>query len=181
MADASSGRPMIVAMPVRRTPISGMPKPPANAGAADIVAATIASALTCVTMRPLSTPRLTSASDRSALAESMYGCNYRRPEVMMSDEELLWRLRDRAPGSDYRIFKTAFVDAAHPRTGAIKKFSLIECVDWVNVIALTPADEVVLIRQYRAGTNAVCLEIPGGMVDAGEDALTAAARELEEE
>ena len=31
-----------------------------------------------------------------------------------------------------------FVDALHPRTGAPKRFSLIECVDWVNVIALTP-------------------------------------------
>jgi 8-oxo-dGTP pyrophosphatase MutT (NUDIX family) len=99
----------------------------------------------------------------------------------MSDDELTWRVKGRSPGSDYRIFKTAFVDAAHPRTGAVKKFSLIECVDWVNIIALTPADEVVLIRQYRAGSSSICLEIPGGMVDPGEDVLTAAKRELEEE
>lgn len=99
----------------------------------------------------------------------------------MSDEDLTWKLGARSPGNDYRIFKTAFVDAAHPGTGKVKKFSLIECVDWVNVIALTPADEVVLIRQYRAGSASVCLEIPGGMVDEGEDALTAAKRELEEE
>jgi 8-oxo-dGTP pyrophosphatase MutT (NUDIX family) len=99
----------------------------------------------------------------------------------MSDDDLTWRIKGRSPGSDYRIFKTAFVDAEHPGTGKAKKFSLIECVDWVNVIALTPADEVVLIRQYRAGSATVCLEIPGGMVDEGEDALTAAKRELEEE
>ena len=99
----------------------------------------------------------------------------------MSDDELMWKRGPRFPGSDYRIFKTAVVDGIHPRTGAVKKFSLIECVDWVNIIALTPADEVVLIRQYRAGSDSVCLEIPGGMVDPGEDALTAAARELEEE
>src|SRR5687768_12652903 len=99
----------------------------------------------------------------------------------MSDDELMWKRGARSAGSDYRIFKTSFVDGIHPRTGAVKKFSLIECVDWVNIIALTPADEVVLIRQYRAGSDSVCLEIPGGMVDAGEDALTAAARELEEE
>src|SRR6185503_109119 len=47
--------------------------------------------------------------------------------------------------------------------------------------ALTPDERVVLIRQYRVGTAKVCLEIPGGMVDPGEDALTAAARELVEE
>jgi ADP-ribose pyrophosphatase len=98
----------------------------------------------------------------------------------MSDD-LAWRLGARHPGHDYRIFKTLFVDAYHPRTGEAKRFSLIECVDWVNVIALTPDDRVVLIRQFRPGTERVCLEIPGGMVDAGEDPATAAARELEEE
>jgi ADP-ribose pyrophosphatase len=110
----------------------------------------------------------------------MYGSNYRYSR-RMPDDELTWRLGARSHGSDYRIFKTAFVEGAHPKTGAIKKFSLIQCVDWVNIIALTPADEVVLIRQYRAGSNSIVLEIPGGMVDEGEDALTAAKRELEEE
>lgn len=98
----------------------------------------------------------------------------------MSDD-LVWRLGARLPGHDYKIFRTQFVDAANPRTGETRRFSRIEAVDWVNVIALTPADEVVLIRQYRVGIERVCLEIPGGMVDPGEDARTAAARELEEE
>jgi 8-oxo-dGTP pyrophosphatase MutT (NUDIX family) len=90
----------------------------------------------------------------------------------MSDE-LAWRLGARHPGGDYHIFKTAFVDGVHPRTGQTKRFSVLEAVDWVNVIALTPDDRVVLIRQFRVGTNTVCIEIPGGMVDP--------ARELEEE
>ncbi|MEJ7596901.1 MAG: NUDIX hydrolase [Kofleriaceae bacterium] len=98
----------------------------------------------------------------------------------MSDD-LNWRLGLRTPGHDYKIFKTAFVDGEHPRTGAPKRFSLIECVDWVNVIALTRDDQVVLIRQFRPGTGKVCLEIPGGMVDPGEEPDVAAARELAEE
>jgi|MudIll2142460700_1097286.scaffolds.fasta_scaffold14057_3 8-oxo-dGTP pyrophosphatase MutT (NUDIX family) len=132
------------------------------------------------TMRSLSTHERTKASATCVLAESMYGVNYRYP-APMPDDDLTWRLGARSTGSDYRIFKTAFVEAAHPRTGAVKRFSLIECVDWVNIIALTPANEVVLIRQYRAGSSSICLEIPGGMVDDGEDPLTAAKRELVEE
>ncbi|MDB4961313.1 MAG: hydrolase [Myxococcales bacterium] len=99
----------------------------------------------------------------------------------MSDEDLAWRLGARVPGHDYRIFTTHFREAVHPGTGKAMRFSLIEAPDWVNVIALTPDDQVVLIRQYRPGVDRVCLEIPGGMVDEGEDALTAAARELLEE
>jgi 8-oxo-dGTP pyrophosphatase MutT (NUDIX family) len=99
----------------------------------------------------------------------------------MPDDDLAWRLGARVPGSDYRVFRTAFVDGEHPRGGAPKRFSLIECGDWVNVIALTRDERVVLIRQYRPGTDRVCIEIPGGMVDPGESPATAAARELAEE
>ncbi|HEX2685752.1 MAG TPA: NUDIX hydrolase [Kofleriaceae bacterium] len=96
-------------------------------------------------------------------------------------DDLVWKLGARLPGHDYRIFTTGFVEATHPRTGAQKRFSLIECVDWVNVIALTDLGRVVLLRQFRPGTNQVCLEIPGGMMEPGEDPSTAAARELAEE
>src|SRR5688572_29527833 len=99
----------------------------------------------------------------------------------MSDDDLHWKLGARTPGGEYKVFRTAFVDATHPRVTGTKRFSLIECTDWVNVIALTKDDRVVLIRQFRPGTATVCLEIPGGMIDEGEAPATAAARELEEE
>ena len=53
--------------------------------------------------------------------------------------------------------------------------------DWVNMIAVSDRDRVLLVRQWRYGRAAESLEIPGGMVDPGEEELAAAQRELLEE
>lgn len=68
-----------------------------------------------------------------------------------------------------------------PHTGETYPFLVMEATDWINVIPITPEGSVVLIYQYRHGTEAVTLEIPGGMVDAGEETAVSAARELKEE
>ncbi|MBV8758651.1 MAG: NUDIX hydrolase [Deltaproteobacteria bacterium] len=99
----------------------------------------------------------------------------------MSDDDLRWRLGTRHTGHDYKIFRTELVEATHPRVDHTKMFSLITAVDWVNVLALTSDRQVVLLKQYRPGIDRVCLEIPGGMIDPGEDAVQAAVRELREE
>ncbi len=61
------------------------------------------------------------------------------------------------------------------------RYFYLDCGDWVNVLAVTADMEVVLIEQFRHGSREITLEIPGGMVDPGEDALTAARREAVEE
>ena len=60
-------------------------------------------------------------------------------------------------------------------------FDVMATCDWVNVIALTPEKQVLLVRQFRHGTREITLEIPGGAVDKGETPLQAAKRELWEE
>ena len=81
----------------------------------------------------------------------------------------------------FRVFEVErgeWTDAAgHPRGDAYT----IRCNDWCNVIALTPQDELVLVWQYRFGTDRLSLEIPGGVVDPGEAPEVAAERELREE
>lgn len=52
---------------------------------------------------------------------------------------------------------------------------------WANVLALTPQNEVVLIRQYRHGVRDFLWEIPGGVVEDGEAPLEGVRRELLEE
>ena len=99
----------------------------------------------------------------------------------MAHDHLRWPITGRTPGDDYRIFSTERVVATHPSAGHPHDFSLVRCGDWVNVVAVTEQDHVVMLWQWRAGLDRVCLEVPGGMIDPGEDPLTAARRELEEE
>jgi 8-oxo-dGTP pyrophosphatase MutT (NUDIX family) len=82
---------------------------------------------------------------------------------------------------EYRIFRLRKDRCRSPRTLAEHDFFVLEMPDWCNVVALTPEDEVVFVRQYRFGIRAATLEIPGGLVERGEDPIAAARRELLEE
>lgn len=60
-------------------------------------------------------------------------------------------------------------------------FSVLNAPDWVNIVPLTENGEVVLVEQYRYGTEEPTLELPGGMVDPGENPRECSERELLEE
>src|SRR5882757_2718962 len=93
-----------------------------------------------------------------------------------------WKKVHSKPVGDFRIFKLRSDTCINPRTGKEHDFYVLDSVDWVNVIALTPARELVMVRQYRFGSQTVELEIPGGMMDPGEnDPVATAVRELREE
>ena len=91
----------------------------------------------------------------------------------MSPEE--WKTGEAEERGQFRIFSIKEVQATSPRTGKDLSFYLLECNDWVNVIPLTEAGEVVMIRQYRFGTQQVELEIPGGVIEDGRTPEPAAA------
>ena len=64
---------------------------------------------------------------------------------------------------------------------ATREALTLDAPSWVNVIARTPDERVLLVRQWRYGIGAATLEIPGGMVEEGEAPQDAAGRELFEE
>ena len=69
-----------------------------------------------------------------------------------------------------------------PRNGVEYEFIVLDCPNWVNVIALTPDRHLIMVEQFRHGTNTVELEIPGGVMDASDHLpLDAGLRELREE
>jgi len=83
---------------------------------------------------------------------------------------------------DFRIFKLRSDTFISPRTEKEHDFFVLESVNWVNIIALTPDQKLVMVEQYRFGSNTVELEIPGGMMDPDEtDPVATAVRELREE
>lgn len=81
----------------------------------------------------------------------------------------------------FRIFDLFEEDYRRPDRGTIHPLYVLIPPDWVNVVPVTPEGKVVLIRQFRAGQGDVAIEVPGGMVEAGEDPVAGALRELEEE
>jgi ADP-ribose pyrophosphatase len=86
------------------------------------------------------------------------------------------------PLGDFRIFKLRTDRKVSPRTGAEHDFYVIDSVNWVNVVAVTPERQLVMIEQYRHGSNTVELEIPGGMMDVPDASPVATGiRELREE
>src|SRR5436309_1286822 len=82
---------------------------------------------------------------------------------------------------DRRIFRLREDEVENPVNGRRMLASVLEGPDWCNIIPITSDGNVVLIRQWRHGTRKVTLEIPGGLVDAGETPEHAAGRELTEE
>jgi 8-oxo-dGTP pyrophosphatase MutT (NUDIX family) len=68
-----------------------------------------------------------------------------------------------------------------PGGKTLSPYHVVEVADWVNVVAISDAGNVILVEQYRHAVKRVLLEIPAGHVDPKEDREAAARRELLEE
>lgn len=92
-----------------------------------------------------------------------------------------WTVISTRRDKSYRVFALRTDQAQSPRTGEIYDFFVLESNPWVNIIPLTPDNQVVMVRQYRHGTRDITLEIPGGLIENEDTPESAALRELREE
>ncbi|MDQ3800063.1 MAG: NUDIX hydrolase [Acidobacteriota bacterium] len=99
----------------------------------------------------------------------------------MSTKPEVWMRKTSKTVADCRVFRVREDFCERESDKLEHSFFVIENPDWVNVIALDALNQVVLIEQFRYGTEEIVLEIPGGIIDAGEAPETAARRELLEE
>jgi ADP-ribose pyrophosphatase len=93
-----------------------------------------------------------------------------------------WKNLGRKKEYECRLFQVHVNQSVSPVSGKEHTFYVISTHNWVNVIALTAEHKVLLISQFRHGSQKVILEIPGGVIDSSDASpLDAAKRELLEE
>ena len=92
-----------------------------------------------------------------------------------------WKRKESKRLSNCKVFEVFESISISPMTNQEHTFYYIDTTDWVNVIPVTPDNQIVMVRQFRHGSQEVSLEIPGGLVDPGEQPEVAAARECLEE
>lgn len=100
---------------------------------------------------------------------------------MSSSAPSRWEKLGHATTATTRILDLLSVRYRHPVRQTERDFVVLQPPDWVNVVALTPDEHLVLVRQFRYGIDEFSLELPGGVIDAGEDPVIAGVRELREE
>lgn len=94
-----------------------------------------------------------------------------RPWEVLSERELLNR-----PWLKVREQKVRL-----PNGHEMDEFYVLNSPEWALVLPVTEAGDVVMVRQYRHGAEAVSLELPAGVIEPNESGLVGAQRELLEE
>lgn len=92
-----------------------------------------------------------------------------------------WEKLDGRVVADHIIFRVRHDLYRRQSDGLMHEFVVVECPDWVNIVAVTHDQKIILVRQFRHGLNGPTWEIPGGVLEPGEPPEVGALRELREE
>jgi ADP-ribose pyrophosphatase len=92
-----------------------------------------------------------------------------------------WNLKSTDSGPDLRLFKARMNWMENPRNGVISPKVVLSGPDASNTVILTSNQEIVFVKQYRFGISDFTLELPGGLVESGENPIDTAIREMKEE
>lgn len=100
---------------------------------------------------------------------------------MSTSQQLTWNEVQR-----HSVFKTSFVEVEErdyqlPDGSVLEKYAMFIEADGVAVVALTPGNKFIFVRQFRTVPAEVTIDFAGGAVEKGEDPLGSAQRELLEE
>jgi len=79
------------------------------------------------------------------------------------------------------VLRVEHRDFHFSRNDKVGTFTLVCMRNWAVVVPLTKEGKMVLVKQFRIGTQDVAYEFPGGALEKGEDAMEGAKRELAEE
>lgn len=93
----------------------------------------------------------------------------------------LWQEDAAGLFADCRIFSVWEKTFVHPLRQTRGDFYVLQGASWVLCVPVLPDGRIVLVRQFRFGSQRLSWEVPGGCMDDGESAVMAAERELVEE
>jgi ADP-ribose pyrophosphatase len=98
-------------------------------------------------------------------------------------DRLVWQEEDRKTVFTCPVFSVEERVCRSPNDD-LKTFTVLNASDWAIVIPVLETEQgrkFVMVRQWRHGSRELSLEFPGGVFEKGENAETAARRELKEE
>lgn len=91
-----------------------------------------------------------------------------------------WSVRDERVVYQDRWVRVALADVELP-DGRRYEYTALRRIPGAGVVAFNEAGEILLQQEYRYPLDAVIYQIPGGLIDEGEEPIETAKRELLEE